>query len=314
MALFDPRKWWEYRERPFVEALRFRAGQLVRIFVWVGGATVSMWLLVALFNGAVAALPNPVVVRIPDFSIHPAVCILAAMLLAGAVYVVLLGCVEHWFIDVPDLDREAVIRGNQVASPLQGRMECTQSSTIGNGTSSTKSSSLSPSTSWKQFASTHHSDLLGRALCVGSAKPSSRMGSLARQMASSKYSVDLVGDLVTALEVVLIKPDYWRLIIVDVDYVERYQDLDEIVDQLFCFRSGCNSVAVILMSYGFGTDDSNLSRSAISDYSFRSTVSDEKVIATLSEVFRNHKENMRRALPTGVQGQSVVPFKKRGDR
>jgi hypothetical protein len=118
----------------------------------------------------------------------------------------------------------------------------------------------------------------------------------------------LIDDFETALEIIVSSPDRWKLLIVDVDHASESLDIDDIVRNLIAFREECGSCAIALLSHGFASDDGSLIRSTIADYSFRSTVSDERIIATLPDVYMNHEEFLRRD-SSRIRNDSNIPFR-----
>jgi hypothetical protein len=168
---------------------------------------------------------------------------------------------------------------------------------------------------WRQYsATTNDYEHVERVFCVGSALKSSRIVTMCETLCSYGISVDLCTDFQASLASIAEQPTEWALLIVDVDVVEKYLGLTEVVDELISFREACPSLSVVLLSYSFGADDPDLVRSAIADYCFNSSRSDFFVISSLSDVFRNHEAWLRRneARDCSVRSQSsttnVSPF------
>lgn len=164
-----------------------------------------------------------------------------------------------------------------------------------------------PSCRWQQYKGPSDTQHSGRILCVGSFKPSERMAGLSRRLVWTHSSVDLIDDFETALEVISSTPEKWKLLIVDVDYAEKNLDIEDIVRDLISFREECRSCAIALLSAGFATDDGSLIRSFIADYSFRATISNERLIETFPAVFENHNEFLKRKT-SAEEANNVFPF------
>lgn len=161
---------------------------------------------------------------------------------------------------------------------------------------------------WRQYEGSSAAHQSGRILCVGSADPMKRMTHLARRLVWTRSSVDLIDDFEAALEIIVSSPDKWKLLIVDVDYVERALDIEDVVHDLIAFREECSSCAIALLSFGFASDDGSLIRSTIADYSFRATVSDERIIAALPDVYENHEEFLKR-VSSRFRNDSIPPIR-----
>lgn len=164
---------------------------------------------------------------------------------------------------------------------------------------------------WQQYEGVQDSQVAKRILCVGSICAHERMACLARRLVWTRCSVDLVNDFDSALDVISATPSRWNLLIVDVDYVEKHLDIDDIVRDLITFREDCSSCAIALLSISFASDEGSLIRSSIADYSFRSTVSNERLIATLPAIFENHNAFLQRKTER-LEAEKIVPFDRTG--
>lgn len=146
--------------------------------------------------------------------------------------------------------------------------------------------------SWFQFSGSASFEELGRVFCIGGAAPTSRAHSLSREVAFSGRSVDLCDNFEVALEAVKISPDAWSLLLIDIDHVEVELDIEDIVAELIDFRKECNSVAIALLPRSFATNDSSMVRSSISDYCFKSSVSNASIISSFPEIFENYQSGV----------------------
>ena len=142
---------------------------------------------------------------------------------------------------------------------------------------------------WCQFLGSASFEELERVFCIGGAAPTSRAHSLSREVAFFGRSVDLCDDFEVALGAVKTSPDAWTLLLIDIDHVETELDIEEIVAELIDFRKECKAVAIALLSHSFATNDSSLVRSSISDYCFKSSVSNASIISSFPEIFENYQ-------------------------
>lgn len=157
---------------------------------------------------------------------------------------------------------------------------------------------------WQQYADRIPED--GRVFVVGSHAPDGRFSSLARFFSLNGLGVDHCDDFEEVLGAVSVTPCRWRLLIVDVDHVERSLDIEDIVNELVEFRERFTEIAVILISHGFATDDSDLIRSAIADHCFRASVGNAAVFCALPHVFQNHQSWIQRR--KGLLGMDPAIF------
>lgn len=117
----------------------------------------------------------------------------------------------------------------------------------------------------------------GRIFCVASTMSGGLGLSIAEAVADKGYHVDVCDNLHEALYSITRLPSRWSLVIVDFDECERSMDLDEIVDELACFRSDTPHIPIITLSSGFARDDFGLERLAISDLSIRLPATTNKI-------------------------------------
>ena len=148
---------------------------------------------------------------------------------------------------------------------------------------------------WCQFLGSASFEEHERVFCIGGAAPTSRAHSLSREVAFSGRWVDLCDDFEVALEAVKTSPVAWSLLLIDIDHVEAELDIEDIVVELIDFRKECSSVAIVLLSRSFAKNDSSLVRSSISDYCFKSSVSNASIISSFPEIFENYQSWVGRA-------------------
>lgn len=202
-------------------------------------------------------------------------------------------------------EREVETAAPKVFSPVRpGRgMPASREASDGIGRSSKSSGA---SAIWVQYGV----DAEGAAgvFVVGSHDSSGRMRSLARDFSLRGLSVDFCNDFEESLKSIAISPQRWKLLVVDVDHVERALDIEDIVNDLVLFREQCINIAVVLLSHSFARDDSDLIRSAIADYSFRASVKTEMIYAALPEVFANNRSWVMRREALKKSDRAIVPF------
>lgn len=159
---------------------------------------------------------------------------------------------------------------------------------------------------WRQY--NIDSDGGARAFFVGSTSVNGRLSSLARSFVAERISVDLCNDFEESLEAIASSSDIWCLLVVDVDHVERDFDLEAIVNDLVEFREHCRDVAIVLLSHGFATNESDLVRASIADYCFRASVNDASIMSALPHVFENHQTWVHRCQEASASSASIGAF------
>lgn len=145
---------------------------------------------------------------------------------------------------------------------------------------------------WCQFLGEGSSGDFERVFCIGGVPPTSRAYSLSREIAFSGRSVDLCDDFEASLEVIKTSPGVWTFLLIDIDHVEAELDIEDVVAELIEFRSECGSVSIALLSHSFATNDSSSVRSPISDYCFKSSVSNASIISNFPEILENHRSRV----------------------
>jgi hypothetical protein len=277
----------------------------------------AIWPSVAILGLLIGWAMGAIDVNVPSFlnslvflSFEPATTVMLS-----AILILLIGAGIVGFIDLFGVafDSDRMNEERPIARPnVNGKMNNNETISLNLRVLGVQHAKECRTVQWLQFHGSKRAETEPRVFCIGSTDPSARMSSLGPQIKwACDSSVDLCNDLVSSLEAVKVSPSAWKLIIIDVDHAERNMDLDEIVKQLLEFRVDCASVPLILLSNGFASNDSSLVRSAIADYSFRSSVSDLNIIATLPEVYENHKIWQGRSKEYADFHNNVLPFDKR---
>lgn len=128
-----------------------------------------------------------------------------------------------------------------------------------------------------------------RIFCVSSAHSLSIGSQLARIISERGYGVDLCNCLETAVSTIVINPDMWYAMIVDLDECELQAEVEDVVSSLSAFRVAAPKVVVMLFSENFARDDLETSRLSIADISLRAPLSAFRILENFPFAHSNNQ-------------------------
>ncbi|WP_412504221.1 hypothetical protein [Roseovarius sp. SYSU LYC5161] len=95
------------------------------------------------------------------------------------------------------------------------------------------------------------------------------------------YRVDTCNVLEEVLQSIVVSPEKWRYLFVDLDNLREADEYSEIIDSLSEFRRISPAVVLLLVSEKFGSDDFSTHRLLISDISLKLPVNADELADNL---------------------------------
>jgi hypothetical protein len=133
---------------------------------------------------------------------------------------------------------------------------------------------------WTQIEASSIKGQEARIFIAGSTKSDTMQG-LLMTLKDEGYSVDTCNVLEEVLQSIVVSPEKWRYLFVDLDNLREADEYSEIIDSLSEFRRISPAVVLLLVSETFGSDDFSTHRLLISDISLKLLVNADELADNL---------------------------------
>lgn len=141
---------------------------------------------------------------------------------------------------------------------------------------------------WSQL-SADEPQASGERVFFASTNNSAALDNLEAELIRSGHHIDICNDLDEVLSCITEAPEKWKYLFVDIDQLEQFTPIENIIDFLMCFRNEVPYMPIALVSEYFEKDDLGTTRIHATDVSLRAPVSKGRAENALFMMTINNK-------------------------